>query len=167
MNDNAVDMLAAALAEPFPVARLKWKPQVVKGDRALAMPYISASDVANRLDKAAGIAGWRDSYEVLPCGAVVCTLSLLAGGVWISKQDVGSPSEQPDEGDRVKAAFSDALKRAAAKWGVGRYLRYLKPLWLPYDGHRKQLDLSTIPALPSWATPSANGTATNGKAVHS
>jgi hypothetical protein len=36
--------------------------------------------------------------------------------------DVGGPSEQPDEGDRVKAAFSDALKRAAVKFGIGRYL---------------------------------------------
>jgi hypothetical protein len=120
----------------------------------------------NRLDKVCGIAGWRDDFEVLPCGAVVCTLSLLVGGAWISKQDAGSPSEQPDEHDRVKAAFSDALKRAASKWSVGRYLRYLKPTWAPYDPIRKQIDLTNIPALPTWATPSTNGT-TNGKAVTS
>jgi hypothetical protein len=150
------DTIARALAEPFRLAHLKWKPRTVKGDRALAMPYLSASDVQNRLDKAVGIAGWRDDYEVLPCGAVVCTLSLLVGGTWISKLDVGSPSEQPDEGDRVKAAFSDALKRAAAKWGIGRYLRYLPPCWLPYDATRKQIDVSKMPSLPAWARPAVS-----------
>jgi hypothetical protein len=149
--------VAKALSEPFRPEQLKWLPKTVRGDRALALPYISGSDVQNRLDRAVGIAGWRDDYDVLPCGSVVCTLSLLVGGQWISKQDVGSPSEQPDEHDRVKAAFSDALKRAAAKWGVGRYLRYLKSSWLPYDPIRKQLDLSRLPDMPAWASPSANG----------
>jgi hypothetical protein len=153
--------ITEALAAPFPIARLKWKPQVVKGDKALAFPYLSVADVQNRLDKSVGIAGWKDEYEVLPCGSVVCTLSLCVGGAWISKSDVGSPSEQPDEGDRVKAAFSDALKRAAAKWGVARYLRYLKAGWVPYDTSRKQLDLSRLPALPTWAKPTTNGTITH------
>jgi hypothetical protein len=69
---------------------------------------------------------------------------------------VGSPSEQPDEHDRVKAAFSDALKRAAAKWGIGRYLRYLPAIWVAYDGSRKQVDTSNLPAFPSWARPAAD-----------
>jgi hypothetical protein len=34
------------------------------------------------------------------------------------RTDVGSRSEQPDGGDRLKAAFSDALKRAAVKFGI-------------------------------------------------
>jgi hypothetical protein len=40
----------------------------------------------------------------------------------LTKVDVGGPSEQPDGGDWLKAAFSDALKRAAVKFGVGRHL---------------------------------------------
>jgi hypothetical protein len=163
-HDNAAAAVAALLAEPFPVSQLKWLPKTIKGDKALALPYISAADVQNRLDKSVGIAGWRDDYDVLPCGAVVCTLSQLVGDAWIAKQDVGSPSEQPDEHDRVKAAFSDALKRAAAKWGVARYLRYLKPTWVAYDPIRKQIDLTKLPAFPAWAVPSANGSV-NGKAV--
>ena len=44
--------------------------------------------------------------------------------------DVGAPSEQPDGGDRLKAAFSDALKRAAVKFGIGRYLYRLPQQWV-------------------------------------
>src|SRR5207248_98234 len=66
---------------------------------------------------------------------------------WVTKVDVGSPSEQPDEHDRVKAAFSDALKRAAVKFGVGRYLYRLPSTWCDYDPQKRQL--RQLPSLPS------------------
>ena len=52
---------------------------------------------------------------------VVCRLFVRIGGDWVGKEDVGSPSEQPDDGDKRKASYSDALKRAAVKFGIGRY----------------------------------------------
>src|SRR5881275_1046881 len=55
-------------------------------------------------------------------GSMMCRLRLRLGDEWVTKVDVGGPSEQPDGGDRLKAAFSDALKRAAVKFGIGRYL---------------------------------------------
>ncbi len=51
----------------------------------------------------------------------MCKLSLKIDGAWLTKCDVGGQSEQPDDGDRAKSAHSDALKRAAAAWGIGRY----------------------------------------------
>ena len=72
-------------------------------------------------------------------------LDLRAGPyVWITKTDVGGQSEQPDEGDRRKAAFSDALKRAAVKFGIGRYLYRLKPQWVDYDPQKKRFVQSPI-----------------------
>jgi hypothetical protein len=73
-----------------------------------------------------GVENWQDEYEILADGSVMCRLKLKLGGEWITKTDVGSPSEQPDGGDRLKAAFSDALKRAAVKFGIGRYLYRLR-----------------------------------------
>jgi hypothetical protein len=147
--------VALALAEPFPVAQLRWKPGVVKGDRALAIPYISAADVMNRLDKVLGVHNWRDRYRVLPAGGVVCRLSVRIAGEWLTKSDAGGQSEQPDAGDQLKAAFSDALKRAGVRFGIARYLHYVTAVWLPYDPQRRQLDLSKLPALPSWARPAS------------
>ncbi|MFQ3650102.1 MAG: Rad52/Rad22 family DNA repair protein, partial [Gemmataceae bacterium] len=74
-----------------------------------------------------------------PDGSVVCRLQIRVGDEWITKEDVGGPSEQPDEGDRRKAAFSDALKRAAVKFGIGRYLYRLKPQWVAYDPQKRRI----------------------------
>jgi hypothetical protein len=145
-----------ALSEPFGPDDVHWKPQVVTGNRALAIPYIDARSVMDRLDAAAGVGGWQDSYDPLPDGTVVCRLRVKIGKAWITKVDVGSPSDQKDEGDRRKAAFSDALKRAAVKFGVGRYLYNLPAIWCDYDPKTKQL--LKKPTLPAWALPrAANG----------
>jgi hypothetical protein len=139
------------LAVPFPAEAVGWKAQTVKGERALAVAYIDARDVMDRLDAAVGPAGWQDVYVFHPDGTVRCRLSLRLDGEWITKEDVGGPSEQPDEGDKVKAAVSDALKRAAVKWGIGRYLYRLEAVWCDYDPQRKQL--RGTPPLPAWALP--------------
>ena len=101
---------------------MKFKPQHVTGNRALVVPFVDARVIQDRLDEVLGVMGWQDSYECLPDGSVVCRLRHPPGREWITKEDVGGQSEQPDEGDRRKAAFSDALKRAAVKFGIGRYL---------------------------------------------
>ena len=145
--------LADRLAEPFEVREVKFKPQSVKGNRALAMAYIDARHVMDRLDDVLGVENWADAYEIVPDGSVVCRLSLKIGGEWITKTDVGSPSEQPDGGDRLKAAFSDALKRAAVKFGIGRYLYRLPAVWADYDPQKR--GFSSAPALPAWALPKA------------
>lgn len=145
------EQIAARLSEPFDASEVKWKPQAVKGNRALAVCYIDARLVMDRLDEVFGVGGWKDEYTPLSNGAVLCQLSVKVGGEWVSRQDVGSESEQPDEHDRTKAAFSDALKRAAVKYGIGRYLYRLSHQWCDYDPTKKQF--ATRPKLPAWALP--------------
>jgi len=146
--------IAAALAAPFEAGEVKFKPQSVKGNRCLAMAYVSARTIMDRLDEVLGVGEWQDSYDVLADGSVVCRLAVRIAGEWTTKTDVGSPSEQPDGGDRLKAAFSDALKRAAVKYGVGRYLYRLASQWVDFDPVKKQI--VRLPQLPAFATP-ANG----------
>jgi hypothetical protein len=133
-----VNAVAQALAAPFDPAEVKFKPQTVSGNRALAVPFVDARVIQDRLDDVLGVMGWQDSYECLPDGSVVCRLRIRLGAEWITKEDVGGQSEQPDEGDRRKAAFSDALKRAAVKFGIGRYLYRMKPQWVDYDPQKRQ-----------------------------
>lgn len=146
--------IAKQLAEPFPAASIGWLPRNASGNRALAIPYIDARDVQDRLDAVVGPAGWEDRYEILPDGCVVCHLRVQIEGAWVEKVDVGSPSEQPDEHDRMKAAFSDALKRAGVKYGIGRYLYRLDPVWADFDPQRKRF--TTQPQLPAHALPRAD-----------
>lgn len=143
--------IGAQLAEPFDPREVQFKPTVVKGNRALAMAYLNARCVMDRLDDVVGVAGWQDDYEITSDGSVICSLKVLIEGEWVRKTDVGSPSEQPDGGDRLKAAFSDALKRVAVKFGIGRYLYRLKAEWEDFDPNKKQF--VNVPRLPDWAIP--------------
>lgn len=150
---DSVRAITEALANPFELSEVKFKPQSVKGNRALALAYVDARAIEDRLDAVLGVAGWQDEYEALPDGSVVCRLRLKIDGEWVTKMDVGSPSDQPDGGDRRKAAFSDALKRAAVKFGIGRYLYRLPATWADYDPAKKQF--AQAPQLPAFARPKA------------
>jgi hypothetical protein len=139
------------LAAPFEPSEIEWKAQAVKDNRALAVAYIDARCVEDRLDAVVGPDCWEDEYVLLPDGNVECRLSLWVGGNKRTKTDVGGESEQKDVGDKRKASYSDALKRAAVKWGIGRYLYSLPAQWCDYDPQRKQL--KGTPKLPDWALP--------------
>lgn len=153
MSDSDPAVIQSRLAEPFEANEIKWKPAMVKGDRALALAYIDARLVMDRLDDVVGVGNWQDSYEQLSDGNVACTLRVRIAGEWISKTDVGGESEQPDDGDKCKAAFSDALKRAAVKFGVGRFLYRLPQQWVDYDPQRRQF--KRTPGLPTWLSKPA------------
>ena len=144
--NNETQSIAEALAAPFGDGEVKFKPQAVKGNRALAIAYADVRAIMDRLDAVVGVENWQDHYQLLPDNSVMCRLRVRIGDRWISKVDVGSPSEQPDGGDRLKAAFSDALKRAAVKFGIGRHLYRLPQQWVDYDPARKQF--ASPPRLP-------------------
>src|SRR5262245_39779524 len=142
-------LMARALAAPFSEMEVKFKPQAVKGNRALALAYVDVRAIMDRLDHVLGFENWQDDYQLLPDNSVLCRLRLRIENKWVTKMDVGGQSEQPDGGDRLKAAVSDALKRAAVKFGIGRYLYRLPQQWADYDPVRRQF--TSRPRLPDWA----------------
>ncbi len=157
MSKNLTDLFGK-LAEPFPVASVKWKAQAVSQDktRALAVAYVDARDIQARLDGAIGAQYWTDEYEVLTdeqrkdkdgklYRQVEVQCALTVSGV--TKHDVG-------DGRDLKAAYSDALKRAAVKFGIGRYLYSLPKEWCDYDDRSRQL--KRTPLLPDWARPAGD-----------
>lgn len=152
MNDD--EAVRARLAEPFPQEEVEFRPGAVAGARALPLAYLTARAVMNRLDDVLGVAGWQDKYVELSDGCVRCCLRCRLGGEWVLKQDVGGPSDQPDKGDKHKSAYSDALKRAAVKFGIGRYLYYLDMPWCDYDPQKKRFVRE--PQLPPQALPKAS-----------
>lgn len=108
----------AALAAPFPPQAVKERQQ---GGRTLS--YITARTAMNRLDDVLGPENWEDTYIPWNGSGVVCTLTItLPGGRRVSKQGLGGVTEMHDASDTDKTGESDALKRAAVKFGVGRYL---------------------------------------------
>lgn len=110
------------LAAPFDPKRVSWRVgQVTKKDprKASALCYIDARDVMERLDAVCGPDGWEDSYVETAKGRVICTIRLnIQNALWVSKSD--GAGDTAVEGD--KGGISDSFKRAAVKWGIGRYL---------------------------------------------
>tara|TARA_Y100001963_G_scaffold147955_1_gene225012 strand:- start:913 stop:1518 length:606 start_codon:yes stop_codon:yes gene_type:complete len=114
---NQWDTLAGDLLTEF----TDTKSRPVGGGRTIT--YIDARQVMTRLDECLGINNWTDEYTVLDLnsGAVECALSIHAYGETVTHRDVGYP-QSATAPDKLKAAYSDALKRAAVKFGIGRHL---------------------------------------------
>ncbi|HUX75468.1 MAG TPA: Rad52/Rad22 family DNA repair protein [Anaerolineae bacterium] len=147
------DEVRKAFKRPFPKGAVKWKAQATSSDktRALAVAFIDARNVMERLDRVVGPGEWGDEYEVVIATGeefvVECRLTVLG----VTKADVGDSSASGGGGNLAKTAYSDALKRAAVKFGVGRYLYALPKRWVTYDAQHKRL--AEEPQLPSWAIP--------------
>ncbi len=110
--------LFAALAAPFESHEVKIR--AASGGRQLH--YITARTAMNRLDDVLGPENWWDEY-VPSANSVLCRLTLrLPDGTTVTKCDAGGYAGMADQGDDDKSGFSDAFKRAAAKFGVARYL---------------------------------------------
>jgi hypothetical protein len=141
------------LAAPFRADQVRCRPGALSGDKAkaLAIFYVNPKTIQQRLDDVLGVDGWADECEVLPDGCVVCRLTVWFGDRAVTRCDVGAPSKQPDAGDRLKAAFSGALKRAALKFGVGRYLDGVPQQWAELDGSGKRF--KKTPRLPAEFLP--------------
>lgn len=114
----------------FPRDAVSWRAQSVTkdGTKALALAYIDARDVMDRLDDVCGSENWQDRYEFHGT-RTICYLSIRVDGEWITKADGAGDSDVEAE----KGAISDALKRAAVKWGVGRYLYHIVSPWVPCE----------------------------------
>ena len=94
----------------------KWKPQECKEYGATCVAYVDSRDVQDLLDEVCGPENWQDKYYEVK-GHVYCTIGINVGE-WIWKSDCGTESNFEAE----KGESSDAFKRAAVKWGVGRFL---------------------------------------------
>jgi hypothetical protein len=84
----------------------------------------------------------RFEYADIIYGGIRCSLSVFN----VTKQDVGTTSMA----EQMKGAHSDALKRAAVKFGIGSYLYDLKNL---KGGYVDRAVVVEPPELPEWALP--------------
>ena len=153
-----------ALSVPFPSKDVEFRISRIsqKNRKACVVAYINARAIMERLDSVFGIGGWKDEYDVLRDG-VKCRLSARIGDDWIAKEDVAPFTSI----EALKGAFSDSLKRAGVKFGIGRYLYDVPEYWVPVSEERPKDTLLPAhylssegltgwwiqPQLPDWALP--------------
>lgn len=122
-----------ALGAPFPEDEVEFLPRGNWEGKARALPYIDARSVMRRLDAVVGPGNWSFDFDMLsPDGKMVRGKLTVLG---VTKCDAG---EGGSEDEVLKSAVSDALKRAAVHFGIGRYLYYLPSVWAPYDQRKRQ-----------------------------
>jgi hypothetical protein len=138
--------LLEQLKRPFPVKSISWRVGATSKDKAkgIALAYIDARDVMARLDDVFGM-NWQCKYSHAD-NKTICEISVLIQGQWITRANGAGDSDIEAE----KGAISDAFKRAAVMFGIGRYLYQLPNVWVALDEHKH---IKEVPALPAWATP--------------
>jgi len=129
----AIDL--ARLAAPFPPEAISWRVGATNSDKTkgLALAYIDARDVMNRFDEVCGQLGWQDEFVETPRGRVMCRIGIRSAEGWVWKGDGAGETDVESE----KGAISDALKRAAVHWGVGRYLYDMPATWVAIEQRGK------------------------------
>jgi hypothetical protein len=125
------------LAAIFPHQCVEWRAQTFKkdGSEALALAYVDARSIMARLDEVMGPANWRDEY-LYAGNRTFCTLYLRINKEWIGKSDVSDDSNM----EAAKGGASGAFKRAAVKWGIGRYLYDVDAVWAACNAYKNKND---------------------------
>ena len=145
-----------ALERPFPVTSLHWRIGATNQDKTsgIGLAYIDARDVMRRLDDAVGFDSWQCRYTHAT-NLIICEIGLCIDSDWMWRSN--GAGETAVEGE--KGGCSDAFKRAAVMWGIGRYLYALPNIWVPVEkyGNSARLPDSSkqllFDRLPKWATP--------------
>jgi hypothetical protein len=143
------------LRDHFPTHDIEWKPITVskKTGKGLAAAYITNRAIMERLDETVGPENWRNDFRPGPNGGVVCGLSIRVvredgTSEWITKWDGADNTDI----EAVKGGLSNAMRRAAVQWGIGRYLYDVPSQWVPVDDYGR---FTQEPRLPREFLPAA------------
>lgn len=145
-QSDTIDELFAALSSQFKPDELEWRVQRsgIKNNKpwAIVVPYVQNRAIMDRLDEVVGLWNWRNEFKQFTNG-IVCGISIKLFApqslisheeliakygesvvpskkeeFWLTKWD-GAPETNIEA---FKGGLSDAMKRAAVHWGMGRYL---------------------------------------------
>lgn len=129
------------LREPFGSKEIEWKIQVNTQDkkRGMAVAYLDARAVQKRLDDTVGPFNWKNVYSLWHDNSQICGISIFHDGrkEWVTKFDGAENSDF----EPIKGGLSDSFKRAAAVWGIGRYLYEMEGVWVEIEARGKSFTI--------------------------
>ena len=140
------------LRAPFAPEEIEWRVGATTKDKTkgMALAFVTNRAIQNRLDEVFGCFGWKNEYREWRGNSQLCGISVKYEGEWITKWDGASDTDF----EATKGGLSDAMKRAAYQWGIGRYLYNLDPVWVPIRLAGKSYVIDgPPPTLPAWALP--------------
>ena len=131
--------LLEKLSKPIPYS---WRVQSRNKDKtkAFCSAYIDARDVMRVLDEHCV---WEVQYQEI-AGFIFCGIGITINDEQLWRWDCGARVEDNPQDQMYdqagKSAASDAFKRAAVMWGVGRFLYDLDMVTLPCDQYGNPVD---------------------------
>ena len=148
----------AKLSAPFSPDQIDWRVGSTNSEktRGMALAYIDSRAVMDRLDDVCGVGNWGCSYTGIGNDKTCCSIGILvarefktvllptdrtpiAAAEWVWKADGAGDTDF----EAAKGAFSDSFKRAAVKWGIGRYLYGLDSPWVEIEPMGKSYRIKT------------------------
>lgn len=156
VKSQSAEALYKQLKNPFDPKFVKVRIGATNREKTkgIALFYLDVREVRKRLTEVCGLDGWQSETKAITAGneflGATCKMGIrMPDGSWVWHEDAGEPAKG---GNKVKAAFSDAIKRAAVNFGVGAYLYYIPNTWHDLD---KKGNFIKKPFLPEWANPAS------------
>ena len=128
-NEQIAELFAKLTVPLLP----KWRVQsnTPDGKYCIMVPYLDARQIQSRLDEVILPQNWSNTFEA---ESGTASISIFINGEWITKSDVGTDSKVEKE----KGKASDAFKRAAVLWGIGRNIYSIGTKLLPNNAEKKR-----------------------------
>lgn len=163
LSAEKVKEVVAALEVPFHPSLIEWRvTNTTKNQqpmRGQVIPYADQRAYTDRLNALFTPAGWTRRYtihtsanferskdqKIVAKVLVTCELTIFGLGTHSATGE-----EWADDENAGTAAEAQAFKRAAACFGLGRYLYHFTGTWVDLDDHKRP---KSVPQLAGWATP--------------
>lgn len=133
MTDN----ILTQLAQPFEPSAISWKPGSTTKDnsKCMALAYADLRAYMERLDTVCGME-WAVAYEPWGENRIIARLTIHG----VTRASTGE-ADAMDVKNGMAGSVSEAMafKRAAAMFGMGRYLYDLPTLWVEFDAQSKRI----------------------------
>jgi len=107
------------LTQPIQPDEMEWRvQQQTKTGKLIIVPYITNRCVMERFDRQFGWNGWQNDLVEIQDGFLCRITALLPDGTSITKTDGANRTDI----EPIKGGISDAMKRCAVQFGLGREL---------------------------------------------
>lgn len=110
------------LHERFPESDIEWRIGNLRLDhgtpKGTCLAYLTNRAIMDRLDDVCGPSNWKNEFATWHDKSQLCGISIKIDGEWVTKWDGAGGTDI----ETIKGGLSDAQKRTAVQWGIGRYL---------------------------------------------
>ncbi len=136
MSEKKISSIMSELSKPFPVNVITWKPQVLNEGHTegMAVAYADLRAYEDRLNEVCPD-DWSSSLQfVVADGKVGAIVHLTIAGI----TRAGDGESPIGDSNAFTSAYAQAFKRAASRFGLGRFIYDIPKTWVEYDDDKRR-----------------------------